>query len=162
MLDSDVTRRRFMAHFAGAGLGTTLLPGALWAKMQEAGGEEITVDMMSDALALAGLEFDEEEREAMLEAVNDRLSDYEELHELKIPNDISPPFHFSPLVPGMEIDRTVEPFRINENGMPASMTFYAQPFKESQLLAVARAYQDATGHHLKHPDLDSTAEGAGR
>ena len=80
MLDSDVTRRRFMAHFAGAGLGTTLLPGALWAKMQEAGGEQITADMMSDALALAGLEFDEEEREAMLEAVNDRLSDYEELH----------------------------------------------------------------------------------
>ena len=48
------------------------------------------------------------------------------------------------------------------NGTPASMTFYAQPFKESQLLAVARAYQDATGHHLKHPDLDSAAEGAGR
>jgi hypothetical protein len=46
--------------------------------------------------------------------------------------------------------------------MPSSMTFYAQPFKESQLLAVARAYQDATGHHLNHPDLDSAAEGAGR
>jgi Asp-tRNA(Asn)/Glu-tRNA(Gln) amidotransferase A subunit family amidase len=54
------------------------------------------------------------------------------------------------------------PNGFNENGTPASMTFYAQPFKESQLLAVARAYQDATGHHLKHPDLDSAAEGAGR
>ena len=64
MTDPDVTRRRFMAHFAGAGLGTTLLPGALWARMQEAGGEQITADMMSDALALAGLEFEEEEREA--------------------------------------------------------------------------------------------------
>ncbi|MEO2002973.1 MAG: amidase family protein, partial [Candidatus Poribacteria bacterium] len=56
--------------------------------------------------------------EAMLEAVNDRLSDYEELHELKIPNDISPPFHFSPLVPGMEVDRAVEPFRMSSIPTP--------------------------------------------
>ena len=31
------TRRRFMAHFASIGLGTTLAPGVLWARMQDAG-----------------------------------------------------------------------------------------------------------------------------
>jgi hypothetical protein len=31
------------------------------------------------------------------------------------------------------------------------MTFFARPFGETELLAVAKAYQDATGHHLKHP-----------
>ena len=39
------------------------------------------------------------------------------------------------------------PNGFNEDGTPTSMTFYAQPFKESQLLAVARAYQDVSGHH---------------
>lgn len=118
MFDLDVTRRRFMAHFAGVGLGATLLPGALWTKMQEADTKEITSDMMSDALALAGLEFDEDERGRMLEAVNERLSDYEELHELKIPNDVSPPFHFNPLVPGMEVNRVQEPFRMSSIPTP--------------------------------------------
>jgi Asp-tRNA(Asn)/Glu-tRNA(Gln) amidotransferase A subunit family amidase len=36
-------------------------------------------------------------------------------------------------------------------GTPTSMTFFARPFGETELLAVAKAYQDATGHHLKHP-----------
>ncbi len=113
MLDSTLTRRRFSAYFAGAGLGSTLLPGALWARMQEAGAQEVTAEMLSDALAISGLEFGEEERERMLESVNDRLDEYQELHELKIPNDISPPFHFNPLVPGMQVDRSVSPFRMS-------------------------------------------------
>ena len=113
MLDSNVTRRRFMAHFAGVGLGSTLLPGALWAKMQEAGAQQVSADMLSDALAVSGLEFDEEERERMLESVNDRLGDYKELHELEIPNDVSPPFHFNPLVPGMGVDRSQRPFKLS-------------------------------------------------
>jgi len=33
------------------------------------------------------------------------------------------------------------------------MTFYARPFLEGELLAVAKAYQDASGHHLKRPNL---------
>jgi len=37
--------------------------------------------------------------------------------------------------------------------MPVAVTFFARPFGESELLAVARAYQDATGYHLKHPTL---------
>ena len=113
MFDSNVTRRRFMTRFAGTGLGATLLPGVLWARMQEAGAREVTAEMLSDALAVSGLEFGEEERERMLESVNDRVSDYQELHELKIPNDISPPFHFNPLVPGMQVDKSASPFRMS-------------------------------------------------
>lgn len=92
MLDTDPTRRRFTACFAGAGLATTLLPGVLWTKMQEAGSDEITSDMLVDALALAGLEFNEDERERMLENVGSRLGEYVELRELEIPNDVSPLF----------------------------------------------------------------------
>ncbi len=40
-----------------------------------------------------------------------------------------------------------------EAGTPSSITFYARPFGEAELLAFGRTYQDATGFHLKHPPL---------
>ncbi|HTP32031.1 MAG TPA: amidase [Candidatus Acidoferrales bacterium] len=40
-----------------------------------------------------------------------------------------------------------------DSGSPAAITFYARPFGEKELLAVAKAYQDATGFHTKHPVL---------
>jgi Asp-tRNA(Asn)/Glu-tRNA(Gln) amidotransferase A subunit family amidase len=36
---------------------------------------------------------------------------------------------------------------------PASITFVGRLFDEGKILAVAKAYQDATGFHLKHPPL---------
>ena len=45
------------------------------------------------------------------------------------------------------------PNGFNPSGAPTSITFFARPFMESELLAVVKAYQDATGFHLKHPEL---------
>ena len=53
----DETRRRFMAHFASIGLGASLVPGVLWARMQDAGAQQITLAMVTDSLKLAGLDF---------------------------------------------------------------------------------------------------------
>ena len=39
------------------------------------------------------------------------------------------------------------------NGAPTSVSFMAQPYREAELLAVAKAYQDATGFHRKQPPL---------
>jgi Asp-tRNA(Asn)/Glu-tRNA(Gln) amidotransferase A subunit family amidase len=39
--------------------------------------------------------------------------------------------------------------------VPKSLTFTGQLFGESALLAVAKAYQDATGHHLKRPPQET-------
>jgi Asp-tRNA(Asn)/Glu-tRNA(Gln) amidotransferase A subunit family amidase len=39
------------------------------------------------------------------------------------------------------------------NGSPASVTFMARPFGEAELIAVAKAYQDAAGFASKHPAL---------
>jgi Asp-tRNA(Asn)/Glu-tRNA(Gln) amidotransferase A subunit family amidase len=47
------------------------------------------------------------------------------------------------------------PNGFSEGGLPTSITFFARPFGESELLAVVKAYQDATGYHLKHPKLES-------
>jgi Asp-tRNA(Asn)/Glu-tRNA(Gln) amidotransferase A subunit family amidase len=113
MADLNETRRRFMTHFASIGLGTTLAPGILWARMQDAGEKKITLAMVTDAMKLSGLEFTEAELKAMVDAANTNLTRYEEIRAIHIPNDVSPPFHFSPLVPGMEVNRARVPFRLS-------------------------------------------------
>ncbi|HEV2289877.1 MAG TPA: amidase [Candidatus Acidoferrales bacterium] len=44
-------------------------------------------------------------------------------------------------------------------GTPVSLTFLGQLFGESKLLAFARAYQNATPFHLKHPRLEMRSAG---
>jgi len=113
MPDLNETRRRFITHFAGLGLGATLAPGILWARMQDAGEKRITLAMVTDAMLLAGLEFSETELKAMVDAANQNLTRYEEQRAIHIPNDVSPPFHFSALVPGLEVNKTKLPFRLS-------------------------------------------------
>jgi Asp-tRNA(Asn)/Glu-tRNA(Gln) amidotransferase A subunit family amidase len=36
-------------------------------------------------------------------------------------------------------------------GTPTNVTFFARPFGETQLLALAKAYQDGAGFHTKRP-----------
>lgn len=108
------TRRRFIALFSSLGLGSTLVPGVLWARLQHAGTQTVTLAMLTEALQLSGIELDEEDRKAMVESANRNLAQYKELRAVHIPNDVSPPFHFSPVVPGMTVDRTRQPFRISK------------------------------------------------
>src|SRR6266508_3251220 len=113
MPDLHETRRRFMAHFASIGLGTTLAPGILWARMQDAGEKKITLAMVTDAMKLSGLEFTEAELKAMVDSANQNLTRFEEMRAVHIPNDISPPFHFSAIVPGIEVNKTRLPFKLS-------------------------------------------------
>jgi Asp-tRNA(Asn)/Glu-tRNA(Gln) amidotransferase A subunit family amidase len=39
------------------------------------------------------------------------------------------------------------------DGEPVTIVFNGKLFGEAEVLAVAKAYQDATGFHLKHPKL---------
>jgi Asp-tRNA(Asn)/Glu-tRNA(Gln) amidotransferase A subunit family amidase len=48
----------------------------------------------------------------------------------------------------------VLPNGLNPRGTPGSITFMGQLLKEDKVLAVAKAYQDATNHHRRHPKLD--------
>ena len=63
-----------MAHFAGIGLGTTLVPGVLWARMQDAGASQLTLAMVTDALKLSGIDLSEEDRKQMVESANRNLT----------------------------------------------------------------------------------------
>ena len=107
------TRRRFMTHFAGIGLGATLAPGVLWARMQDQGTQRITLEMVTDALKLAGIEATETERQGMVNGANQALARYEAVRQMDIPNDVSPPFHFSAIVPGIDVSRAKHPFRLS-------------------------------------------------
>ena len=47
----------------------------------------------------------------------------------------------------------VVPNGFKENGSPTSTTFIGGLYEEAKVLAVAKAYQDATDFHLKHPPM---------
>jgi Asp-tRNA(Asn)/Glu-tRNA(Gln) amidotransferase A subunit family amidase len=52
------------------------------------------------------------------------------------------------------------PNGFREDGTPVSITFLGGLFEEPKMLAVARAYQEATGFHLKHPIVPLTPPAA--
>lgn len=45
------------------------------------------------------------------------------------------------------------PHGFDEKGHPTGLTFIGKLFGEAQMLGLAKAYQDSTGWHLKHPKL---------
>ncbi len=49
----------------------------------------------------------------------------------------------------------VVPHGFNEKGNPTSFTFIGKLYGEGEMLGLARAYQEATGWHLKHPKLSA-------
>src|SRR5258708_39125483 len=49
-------RRAFMGYFASLGLGSTLFPGVLWAKISA--GADITIATIASAEEVAGIHFD--------------------------------------------------------------------------------------------------------
>ncbi|HVQ40661.1 MAG TPA: amidase [Vicinamibacterales bacterium] len=107
------TRRRFMAHFAGLGLGSTLVPGVVWARMQDQGTQRVTAAMVKDALRLQGVDLPDADVQAMVAGANQSLTRYEDVRKMHIPLDVSPPFHFSALAPGIEPNRTKLPFTMS-------------------------------------------------
>jgi len=111
MPEPAIDRRGFISYFAGVGLSSTLLPGVLWARVQEEKAERITAAMLKDALAVAGLDFSDEQRQQILAGVNQNLTRYAELRQIRIDPNIAPPLYYSPLVPGTRLDRTARPFR---------------------------------------------------
>src|SRR5207247_11411899 len=50
------------------------------------------------------------------------------------------------------------PNGFSDTGSPTNVTFFARPFGEMEVIALAKAYQDAAGFHLKKPAaLDAKA-----
>lgn len=94
-------RRSFLATCAAFGVGSTLFPGVLWAKL--ANGADITVQTIADAEQLAGVQFDVAERELMLDSLKNQEAQIEALHKIPLDNSVAPAIVFDPVLPGRTV-----------------------------------------------------------
>jgi Asp-tRNA(Asn)/Glu-tRNA(Gln) amidotransferase A subunit family amidase len=108
-----ISRRAFTTFFTTAGLSGTLLPGVLWARVQE--GQPITKDALAEAEKIAGLSFTDEERELMVDGLNRNLRSYEALRSRPIPNEVPPAIRFDPVLPGARVPTESRPFRYSRS-----------------------------------------------
>lgn len=92
-------RREFVGYFASIGLGTTLLPGLLWARASA--GEDITTATIACAEEMAGLRFDEGQRAAMVEGLKRQQQQVEQLRAVPLPNAVPPAVLFDPAPAGI-------------------------------------------------------------
>jgi Asp-tRNA(Asn)/Glu-tRNA(Gln) amidotransferase A subunit family amidase len=107
-----VNRRRFLAGLSAAGLGSTLLPGALLAVAQDA--DDITVEMLQAAQRVAGLRFGREELERIVGQLNrpgGRGPDVDALREAALGNATQSALVFNPLPPGLKPPTARHPMR---------------------------------------------------
>ena len=49
------------------------------------------------------------------------------------------------------------PNGFSDSGTPTNVTFFARPFGELELIALAKAYQDAAGFHTRRPKALETS-----
>ena len=102
---TQLARRSFLAYFSGLGLSATVLPGVLWAKMQDDDVTKVTKEMLQEAEQIAGLEFTDQERDLMVEGLNGHLKSYEKMREVRIDNSVVPAIQFNPVIPGMNFEK---------------------------------------------------------
>jgi Asp-tRNA(Asn)/Glu-tRNA(Gln) amidotransferase A subunit family amidase len=100
-MPATLDRRSFMTYFSGLGLGSTLFPGVLWAKLNA--GADITVDTIAGAEEVAGVHFDPQERELMLDGLKQQEQRIEALHKISLDNSVAPAIRFDPLPPGKKV-----------------------------------------------------------
>jgi Asp-tRNA(Asn)/Glu-tRNA(Gln) amidotransferase A subunit family amidase len=103
MSTSTYDRRAFIAYFSSVGLGSTLLPGVLWAQAQQQLGSEITKEMIAAAEEISGLKFSDEERTAMARSLQQMRGNLQQLHKEPLDQSILPAIVFDPVPPGKEL-----------------------------------------------------------
>ncbi len=106
-----MNRRRFVAALSAAGVGATLMPGALMAVAQDA--DVVTVEMLKKAQRLAGVEFTGEELRRVAEHLNRPNSgpDTAVLRAANLGNSELSALVFNPVPPGMRLPTEQQPLR---------------------------------------------------
>src|SRR5262245_3896731 len=104
-------RRRFLECCAEAGVGSTLLPGALAAIAQDA--ETITTEMLQSAMRIAGVSFTPDEQRRLLEKLNGARGYAAGFARLRAAHfgDTQPAIVFNPVLPGRTLPRERRPLR---------------------------------------------------
>ncbi len=100
-------RRAFMAFCGSLGLGSTLLPGVLWARLAD--GADISAATIACAEELAGVHFEDEQREQMVDGLRRQAGQLEALHAVSLPNAVAPALVFNPVPAGTSIEGAQRP-----------------------------------------------------
>jgi Asp-tRNA(Asn)/Glu-tRNA(Gln) amidotransferase A subunit family amidase len=104
MSETTYDRRAFMAYFSSVGLGSTLLPGVLWAQVQQQPQTpEITKEMIAAAEEISGLKFSDDERTAMARSLQQMRGNLQSLHKEPLDQSILTALVFDPVPPGKEL-----------------------------------------------------------
>src|SRR5436305_9101342 len=98
MSQTTLDRRAFVAYFSSIGLGSTLLPGVLWAQAQQQ-GPTITKEMIASAEEISGLKFSDDERTAMVQSLQNMRRNLDSLHKEPLDQSILPAIVFDPVPP---------------------------------------------------------------
>jgi Asp-tRNA(Asn)/Glu-tRNA(Gln) amidotransferase A subunit family amidase len=115
-------RRRFLSVCSGVGLTGTLFPGVLWAEAKDKA--KITKEMIDNAAAIADVPIPDEDKEMMLDNLNQQVKSYEEIYALHIPNSVEPCLIFDPVVPGVKFAMENRPVRVAK---PSTISVTAAP-----------------------------------
>jgi hypothetical protein len=98
----------------GSVFGATLAPGVLLGAHAGSGERSASLlEMVTDALKLGRHRGHRDRAAGMVNGANQALARYEAVRQMDIPNDVSPPFHFSAIVPGIDVSRAKHPFRLS-------------------------------------------------
>ena len=106
-------RRRFMETCTSLGLGSTLLPGVLWAQAQSKGAAKVTKEMINAAAAIADVPIAEDYKQMMLDTLNDQAKGYEAVYALHIPNSVEPALLFDPVTSSTKFETEARPLRMS-------------------------------------------------
>ena len=165
-----VTRRRLLAACSAAGLGQTLVPGALLALAlqpttaeaqqrrnapSDPAADKITSEMIDSVAAFTGIKITDEQKKMMLSGLRSQHESVVAIRNMHLPNSVAPAFIFDPVPGGTTLDSTRKPMKIS----PAPKVVFdkqaaaegvgievSNPLAFLTVREVGRAGQDAQSH----------------
>ena len=121
----DARRRHFLTVCSAFGVSSTLMPGVLWSLTQQPDADnalrkKITREMIDQAAAIADVPIPDENKDMMVDDLNDQAKSYEAIYKLNIPNSVPPAVHFNPELPGMKFEpaAATTPIALRVTGAP--------------------------------------------
>ena len=104
-------RRKFLAACSVAGLSSPLFPGVLWAVAADK--PKITAELIDAAARIADVPIAEDQKQMLLEGLNEQVAGYAKIEQLKMANSVAPALVFDPVLPGRKLPAAKVPMRMS-------------------------------------------------